>query len=181
MYTTITARLQFGSKSGCGATHGATWIRLHLDLNSCGVSALVGKVSHSLSRSRLSRRLHFGHESLAFSAFGCTCQAGRAVAFWLAPFPNSRRLLLGRKNLGVSISVAKIALSPPRSRKSGNGNFWSALPGRSCRCILSRAVSWFAPYPLWSRQSPVFTSVTKIVRDFSWSCRLYFLINLGRP
>ena len=53
----------------------------------------------------------------------------------------------------VSALVWKVAPSPPRSRKTWKCTFWSSWPGRSRRCFLSRAVSWVAQYPPWSRKS----------------------------
>ena len=73
----------------------------------------------------------------------------------------SRRLRLGRKGLVVSILVAKVALSPSRSRKSGNGSFWSRRSFRKPRCISSRAVSWVAPFPTRSRNPRGIFSLTR--------------------
>ena len=82
-------------------------------------------VAPSPLRSAKTRRLHLGRESLESAHFGRAGQAGRAVAFGVAPFPESRRIHLGRESRAVSTSVEKalkdflkVAPSPCWSGKS---------------------------------------------------------------
>ena len=109
----------------------------------CAASTTVAKgcflVAPSPPRSGKSRRLRLGLKSRAVSA----------LVRNFAPSPlgtqKSRRFRYGHdiKIIGraASASVWKVALSPPRSRKSWKCTFWSRWPSRSRRCFLSRAAS----------------------------------------
>ena len=122
--------------------------RLLLGLQSHAASALVARndflVAPSLPRSGMSRRLrlglksravsastakthrlHLGRESLESAHFGRAGQAGRAVAFEVAPFPASHHIHHSHESRAVSTSVEKslknffkVAPSPCWSGKS---------------------------------------------------------------
>ena len=143
--------------------------RLHSVRESRAASTTVAMkwflVAPSPPRSGNSRFLHLGRESLERGLFDPTGQAGRAVAFWVAPFPESRRIHFGRESpenpfwksrrlhvglesRAVSILVCKVA---PFPLWSGNSRRF-----RLCRkeLILGRAISasvWkVAPHAPWS-------------------------------
>ena len=59
---------------------------------------LVRKVAPSPPWPGNLRRIRLGPESLEMAYFGQSVHAGRAVAFWVAPIPEWRRLRLGRES-----------------------------------------------------------------------------------
>ena len=95
--------------------------RLRLGLESRGNATLIKKPPRLPPRSRRtdswSCRLHLALEvrlvyisvaKVLITVFGQAGQAVRVVVFWVAPFPESRRIHLGRESSPVSISVWKV-------------------------------------------------------------------------